>query len=59
MKARTDVTALVFGTLFLFMAALGLWMAFGDPSWTLVGSLIPLGLVAVGVLGLSLTRNRT
>ncbi len=54
---RADVTGLTAGLLFLLLAAVALWAAFGTVDWTSVGLALPFALVALGMLGLNLTRN--
>ena len=55
-----DVTAFVVGAVFSGIAVLALWMAFaGSVDWGIVRVVAPLGLVAVGILGLALARNRS
>lgn len=56
MMPRPDVTALVLGLLVLTVAALGLWMAFGTVNWSVTGLVIPLFLVAFGIVGLTASR---
>jgi hypothetical protein len=55
---RADVTGLTAGLLFLVLAAVALWAAFGTVDWTAVGLALPFALVAIGMLGLNLTRPR-
>ena len=56
---RLDVVAFVLGLIFVSIAAAGLWRAAGGTiDWGLIKIVAPLGLVAVGVLGLALSRNR-
>lgn len=53
-----DVVALVFGLLFTAIGAAGLWYAFvGRLDWDLLASAAPIALVAVGALGLALSRR--
>jgi hypothetical protein len=55
-----DVTAFVVGSVLSGVAVLALWMAFaGSIDWGIVRIVAPLGLVAVGILGLALARNRS
>lgn len=56
MNRRADVGALIAGLLFLLLAAVGLWAAFGTVDWTALGFGLPFALVAIGMLGLNLTR---
>jgi hypothetical protein len=59
MRSR-DVTAFVVGTVLCGIAVLALWLAFaGSIDWGVVRIVAPLGLVAVGILGLALARNRS
>ena len=56
---RLDVLALVVGLLMSAVAAASLWLAFdGAINWQLVKVAAPLSLVVVGLLGLTLCRNR-
>ena len=58
MKRTADVTALVFGLIFTTIAGAALWRVFlGDLNWSLVKVAAPLGLVVIGVIGLSLSRR--
>jgi hypothetical protein len=59
MRKTYDVVALIFGIL-LSCVALGLlWLAFVGPlNWQVIRIVAPMGLVAVGVAGLVLSRNR-
>ena len=53
-----DVVALVFGLLMAAVATATLWLAFVGPlNWVLLRTAAPLVLVAVGALGLLLTRR--
>lgn len=57
-RRRPDVTALVLGLLFTLIAAGALFVAFGGPvNGDLVKVAVPLVLVAVGGLGLLLSRK--
>lgn len=59
MTRRLDVLSLVIGVLLSGVALGGLWLAFdGDINWQLVKVAAPLTLVVVGLLGLTLSRNR-
>jgi hypothetical protein len=55
-----DVVALVLGIVLTAVAALSLWAALvGSINWGIVQIVAPLGLVATGIVGLALSRNRT
>ena len=55
-----DVTAFVVGAVLSGVAVLALWISFaGSIDWGIVRIVAPLGLVAVGILGLALARNRS
>lgn len=57
---RVDVVALVFGLLLTAVASGSLWVTLtGSVSWSNVSLVAPLALVAAGVLGLALSRNRS
>jgi hypothetical protein len=57
---NVDVTAFVVGSVLSGVAVVALWMAFaGSVDWGIVRIVAPLGLVAVGILGLALARNRS
>ena len=60
MSRRPDVVALVLGVLFTVLAA-GLLVdtLIVGVSWAVVKVVAPLVLVAVGVAGLALSRNRS
>jgi hypothetical protein len=60
MSRRPDVVALVLGVLFTVLAA-GLLVdtLVVDLTWAVVKVVAPLVLVAVGVAGLALSRNRS
>jgi hypothetical protein len=60
MKRRPDVVALVLGVLFTVLAA-GLLVdtLVVGVTWAVVKIVAPLVLVAVGVAGLALSRNRS
>ncbi len=58
MKRRIDVLSLITGLLLTAVAVVSLWLTFGGPvDWAALKVAVPLGLIAVGVLGLSLSRN--
>ena len=58
-RGRLDVVSLVLGLLMVVVAAGALWLTFVGPlDWGLIGTAAPLVLVAVGALGLLLTRRR-
>jgi hypothetical protein len=55
-----DVVALIVGLVFTSIAVGSLWLSFvGSINWQLVKIIAPLGLIAAGVLGLALSRNRS
>ena len=55
-----DVVALVTGVVFSSVALGALWFALIGPlPWDVIKIIAPLGLVAVGVVGLALSRNRS
>ena len=59
MRKTYDVVALIFGLLFCCVALGSLWLTFVGPlNWEVIRIVEPMGLVAVGVLGLVLSRNR-
>ena len=59
MRRSYDVVSLIFGVLLTCVAAGSLWLAFIGPiDWRVVKIVAPLALVAVGILGLALSRNR-
>jgi hypothetical protein len=59
MRRTYDVVALIFGLLFSSVALGSLWLTFvGLIDWQVIRIVAPMGLVAVGVLGLVLSRNR-
>jgi len=58
MTRRTDVMGLTVGLLFLLIAGVGLWSAFGSIDWTALGIALPLALVAIGVVGLDVDRRK-
>ena len=54
-----DVVALIFGLVLTCVALGSLWLTFvGSINWSMVKIVSPLGLVAIGVLGLFLSRSR-
>lgn len=56
---RLDVVALVTGVLLTGLAAASLWWSItGWLNWEVLKIVAPLALVAVGVIGLGLSRNR-
>ena len=60
MTRSKDVVALIFGLVFTSIAVGSLWLSFvGSINWQLVKIIAPLGLIAAGVLGLALSRNRS
>ncbi len=57
-RVRLDVVSLVLGLLMVVVAAAALWLTFVGPlDWGLLSTAAPLVLVAVGALGLVLTRR--
>jgi hypothetical protein len=61
MRKRTyDVVALIAGVVFTVLALSGLWLALVGPlPWSVIRIVAPLGLVALGVGGLALSRSRS
>ncbi|CAA9309347.1 MAG: hypothetical protein AVDCRST_MAG48-1927 [uncultured Friedmanniella sp.] len=58
-RGRLDVVSLVLGLLMVVVAGGALWLTFVGPlDWGLISTAAPLVLVAVGALGLLLTRRR-
>lgn len=56
---RVDVVALVLGIVLTALAALSLWSTLvGSINWGMVQIVAPLLLVATGIVGLALSRNR-
>lgn len=58
MTRRPDVMGLTVGLLFLLIAGVGLWSAFGSVDWTTLGIALPIALVAIGVVGLDVDRRK-
>jgi hypothetical protein len=59
MRKTYDVVALIFGLVLSSVALGSLWLTFVGPlDWQVIRIVAPMGLVAVGVLGLVLSRNR-
>ncbi len=57
---RVDVVALVLGVVLTAVAVMSLWSTLvGAIDWRIVQIVAPLGLVATGIIGLALSRNRT
>lgn len=57
-RERLDVVALVFGVVLSGAALAALWLSVvGSLNWSLLKTVAPLGLVAVGVIGLVLSRR--
>ena len=57
---RVDVVALVLGVVLTAVAVMSLWSTLvGAINWRIVQIVAPLGLVATGIIGLALSRNRT
>ena len=60
MTRSRDVVALILGLVLTSVAVGSLWLSFGGSiNWQLVKIIAPLGLIAAGVLGLALSRNRS
>jgi hypothetical protein len=60
MRRTYDVVALISGVLFSCVALGALWLTLVGPlPWPVIEIVAPLGLVALGVGGLALSRNRT
>jgi len=58
MRAPWDVVALVFGLLLTGVAVAALWFSStGSLNWSVLRTATPLALVAVGGLGLALSRR--
>jgi hypothetical protein len=58
MRKNYDVVALIFGLMFGCVALGSLWLTFVGPlNWQVIRIVAPMGLVAVGVVGLVLSRN--
>lgn len=56
---RVDVASLIVGLLLTALAGLALWWSFDNTvNWDVVKVATPLILVVVGIVGLSLSRNR-
>ena len=59
MRKTYDVVALIFGLLLCCVALGSLWLTLVGPlNWQVIRIVAPMGLVAVGVVGLVLSRNR-
>ena len=59
MRRSYDVVALIFGVLLTCVSVGSLWLSFVGPiNWRVVKLIAPLALVAVGVVGLALSRHR-
>jgi hypothetical protein len=57
-RARLDVVALVFGLVLTGTAVASLWLSVVGPlNWSMLKTIAPLALVAVGVVGLALSRR--
>ena len=54
----TDRTAFAVGISALVLAGLGLWSAYGQLDWRVVGFLVPAALVVIGVGMLLLTHRK-
>ena len=60
MRRTYDVVALITGVLLTAVALGALWLAFVGPlPWSVIKIVAPLGLVAIGVCGLALSRSRS
>ena len=60
MRRSYDVVALITGVLFSCIALGALWLTLaGSLPWPVIKIVAPLGLVALGIGGLALSRNRT
>ena len=60
MKRSYDVVALITGVVFTMVALGGLWLALVGPlPWAVIKIVAPLGLVALGVGGLAMSRSRS
>jgi hypothetical protein len=60
MRRTYDVVALIAGVLFSCVALGTLWLALVGPlPWSVIKIVAQLGLIALGVGGLALSRNRT
>ena len=60
MRRSYDVVAMITGVLFCCIALGALWLTLvGSLPWPVIKIVAPLGLVALGVGGLALSRNRT
>jgi hypothetical protein len=59
MKRSYDVVALVTGMVFSSVALGALWLVLVGPlPWAVIKIVAPLCLVAVGIVGLAMSRNR-
>ncbi len=58
MRRPANPASLIVGLLGLMLGGVALWNAFGVIDWNLLRVIAPLSLVAVGVLGLTLSRHR-
>lgn len=59
MRRRFDLVAFIFGMIMIAVAVVAMWMALAGPipfAWLKVAA--PLFLVLVGVVGLTISRNR-
>jgi hypothetical protein len=60
MRRTYDVVALITGVVICCVALGGLWLALVGPlPWPAIKIVAPLGLVALGLGGLALSRNRS
>ena len=60
MRRTYDVVALITGVILTAVALGALWLTYIGPlPWPVIKIVAPLGLVAIGVCGLALSRNRS
>ncbi len=56
---RLDVSAIMWGFVFVCVAGLGVWIGLGYPvNWTAVQIAAPTALIIVGIVGLMVSRTR-
>lgn len=58
-RPKPDVLALVVGLIVACLGVLALWEAFDVVPWDHLGVVAPLGLVAVGLVGVAASRSNT